>query len=213
MVLAVATLPTSLAATMAIDELEASVFLHTSSSVVCGVSSCVDGSAMTIAPSLASPPPGLEAVLAAQDTDAIPPVVTPVLSLACPLPINLHTQNPSTDAVGAWNVAAAVLREADDHAATLASPRRHKTRALPAPQVGYPHTVASDMVIDVAKLLKPKSAHSRLTTKEVSEHNRRYRENGTAVAKWRCQTPTDPVQLTNGANFSCWIKHHSAQLA
>uniref|UniRef100_A0AAV1UN55 Uncharacterized protein n=1 Tax=Peronospora matthiolae TaxID=2874970 RepID=A0AAV1UN55_9STRA len=149
--------PSSLAATMDIDELEASMAPTRLRSI------------LTWPPPL---PPGLEAVLAAQDTDSILPIDSQDRVMAGPLPAIPRYESPSPDAVEAWNAVAAVQREADDHAATLASSRRHKARVMPAPRLGCPQPVASGVIVEVAKLLQPTSPCVRLTSEEVSERNR-----------------------------------------
>uniref|UniRef100_A0AAV1T1J9 Uncharacterized protein n=1 Tax=Peronospora matthiolae TaxID=2874970 RepID=A0AAV1T1J9_9STRA len=132
--------------------------------------------------------------------------------MAGPLPAIPRTQSPSPDAVEAWNAVAAVQREADDHAATLASSRRHKARVMPAPRLGCPQPVASGMVVEVAKLLQPTSPCVRLTSEEVSERNRQKRQNGIAITTWRRRTSSTPVLPANGETFSIWIEQYSSQL-
>uniref|UniRef100_A0AAV1V4J1 Reverse transcriptase Ty1/copia-type domain-containing protein n=1 Tax=Peronospora matthiolae TaxID=2874970 RepID=A0AAV1V4J1_9STRA len=199
--------PSSLAATMDIDELEASVPPSTASPNVWRTRCCTDGPDTTAINShMASPlPPGLEAVLAAQDTDSILPIDSQDRVMAGPLPAIPRTQSPSPDAVEAWNAVAAVQREANDHAATLASSRRHKARVMPAPRLGCPQPVASGMVVEVAKLLQPTSPCVRLTSEEVSECICQKRQNGITIVTWRRRTSSTPVLPANGEKFSIWI--------
>uniref|UniRef100_A0AAV1V0D6 Uncharacterized protein n=1 Tax=Peronospora matthiolae TaxID=2874970 RepID=A0AAV1V0D6_9STRA len=206
--------PSSLAATMDIDELEASVPPSTASPNVYRTRCCTDGPDTTANNShMASPlSPGLEAVLAAQDTDSILPIDSQDRVMAGPLPAIPRNESPSPDAVEAWNAVAAVQREADDHAATLASSRRQKARVMPAPRLGCPQPVASGVIVEVAKLLQPTSPCVRLTSEEVSERNRQKKQNGIAIATWRRRTSSTPVLPANGEKFSIWIEQYFSQL-
>ena len=152
-------------------------------------------------------PTGLDAILAANDVDAQPIMTNREAATPSQITTPPGALNPSEDAVGMWHAEAAAIREADDHAAILAAPRRHNTRVTFSQKLARLAPDTDSAVINVARLIKPQASHHRLTPSKLHERSGCKTENKIASATWRCQMPKTPVQPKKGENFMSWSEH------